>query len=510
MAVHPRSDPGTPLGQLALYEELGMAGAPPFVQSRLVAGARRTRETEGHQEERYPAEYRTDGSLLGHLRFALRREPLDLRVVAAALTAIGEEALIAWCREEPTGAHSRRAWFLYEALTGRTLDVPPVRTGNYVDALDPRLHFVAPAVNSPRHRVRDNLLGTAGLCPTVRRTARLEAMIAARWDERAAALTARYDPATLARAVSFLYTKETRSSFALEGETPSANREERFLQALQAAPAFDPTSKAQLVRLQGTIVDPRYAAHDFRDFQNFVGETTRRLGEHVHFICPRPEDVPSLMTGWMALTERLLGGSVAPAVLDPVVAAAVSAFAFVFVHPFEDGNGRLHRFLIHFMLSRRGFTPPGMIFPVSASILRDRRRYDAALEAFSRPALTATDWAFTEDQEIRVRNDTRDLFRFFDATAQAEYLYDRVKDTIEVDLTEELDWLVVYEAAYRGVRAVVDMPDRRASLLTRLCLQNGGRLSQAKRAQFAELTEDEVARIEAAVGQAMRGEGAVL
>ena len=79
-----------------------------------------------------------------------------------------------------------------------------------------------------------------------------------------------------------------------------------------------------------------------------------------------------------------------------------------------------------------------------------------------------------------------------------------------MDLTEELDWLVVYEAAYRGVRAVVDMPDRRASLLTRLCLQNGGRLSQAKRAQFAELTEDEVARIEAAVGQAMRGEGAVL
>lgn len=124
MAVHPRSDPGTPLGQLALYEELGMAGAPPFVQSRLVAGARRTRETEGHQEERYPAEYRTDGSLLGHLRFALRREPLDLRVVAAALTAIGEEALIAWCREEPTGAHSRRAWFLYETLTGRTLDIP--------------------------------------------------------------------------------------------------------------------------------------------------------------------------------------------------------------------------------------------------------------------------------------------------------------------------------------------------------------------------------------------------
>ena len=58
---------------------------------------------------------------------------------------------------------------------------------------------------------------------------------------------------------------------------------------------------------------------------------------------------------------------------DPVVAAAVSSFAFVFIHPFEDGNGRIHRFLIHHVLSRRGYSPPGVIFPVSAAILRDRR-----------------------------------------------------------------------------------------------------------------------------------------
>ena len=108
---------------MALYEALGMAGAPPFVQSRLVASTRRSRETEGRQEEHCPTEYRTDGSLLGHLRFALRRgDPQVQRL--AALTAIGEEALTAWVRDEPTGTHSRRAWFLYETLTGRTLDIP--------------------------------------------------------------------------------------------------------------------------------------------------------------------------------------------------------------------------------------------------------------------------------------------------------------------------------------------------------------------------------------------------
>jgi len=46
---------------------------------------------------------------------------------------------------------------------------------------------------------------------------------------------------------------------------------------------------------------------------------------------------------------------------------------FVLIHPFEDGNGRIHRFLIHHVLARRGFTPQGLLFPVSAVMLHDRR-----------------------------------------------------------------------------------------------------------------------------------------
>jgi Fic family protein len=39
--------------------------------------------------------------------------------------------------------------------------------------------------------------------------------------------------------------------------------------------------------------------------------------------------------------------------------AAATAFGFVYVHPFQDGNGRIHRCLVHHVLAERKFTPPG-------------------------------------------------------------------------------------------------------------------------------------------------------
>lgn len=470
----------------------------PAVESYVVAGARRTEIAGARTIGSYPRSYATGDDVVANLRFTLRYEPLDLGVLAAVFAAMPTDIITDWVRAEPSGSYARRAWFFYEYLTGDVLDLPDVITGNYVEALDPARQFTAARRNAPRYRVADNLLGTPTFCPTVRRTAKLDGLIGLHIDAEARALIEGYDPAILARAVRYLFTKETRSSFAIEGETPTPDRAGRFVAALRSAPAFDAAEKAAIVRLQNVIVDPRYAAADWRAFQNFVGETTADFREQVHFICPRPEDVPSLMDGWMAMTARMLAGGV-----EPVVAAAVAAFSFVFIHPFEDGNGRIHRFMVHHVLSRTGFSPDTVIFPVSAAIVRDQRSYDAVLESFSRPLLGAIDWAWTNEREVVVRNDTASLYRFFDATLFAEYLYDRVIDTVRTDLREELGFLAVFDRAMEGVRAVVDMPDRRASLLIRLMLQNSGHLSKTKRDQFKELRDEEIAAMEQAVQAAM-------
>src|SRR5260370_908792 len=113
------------------------------------------------------------------------------------------------------------------------------------------------------------------------------------------------DLAILARAIHYLFTKETKSSFAIEGEVPSRDRTARFVAALESASGFDAGSKEAFVRLQNSIVDARYAQQDWRTTQNYVSQTLPDYSEDVHFVCPKPEDVPPLMDSWMGMEGRL-------------------------------------------------------------------------------------------------------------------------------------------------------------------------------------------------------------
>jgi len=53
----------------------------------------------------------------------------------------------------------------------------------------------------------------------------------------------------------------------------------------------------------------------------------------------------------------------------------MGSFGYVYVYPFEDGNGRTHRFLIHDILVRNKVVPNETILPVSAQILIQMEHY---------------------------------------------------------------------------------------------------------------------------------------
>ncbi|WP_367715880.1 Fic family protein [Nitratireductor sp. GISD-1A_MAKvit] len=251
------------------------------------------------------------------------------------------------------------------------------------------------------------------------------------------------------------------------------------------------------MRLQRIVIgDARFINLGFRHEGGFVGDHDRDtrlpLPDHVS---ARHEDLPSLLNGMIAFDRSPAQN------MDSVIAAATLAFGFVYIHPFEDGNGRLHRYLIHHVLSERGYNPPGVVFPVSAAILDQIDQYRETLESYSQRMLPLVQWEPTEKFNVRVLNDTGDFYRFFDATPHAEFLYECVKRTIEHDLPYETRFLRRYDEFRRGVEGMIEMPDRTVDLLFRFLKQNDGKLSnRAKEKEFAALTEEEVARIEASYG----------
>jgi len=112
-----------PIGLMRLIEDLRLSIPPPAVRSEAVAGARRTKIADGKVIEDYPRSYAPQ-SLIGQLKFAMRYEPIDLAVLKAAFRALDTRTLVTWIREEQTGVFARRAWYLYEFLTGETPMLP--------------------------------------------------------------------------------------------------------------------------------------------------------------------------------------------------------------------------------------------------------------------------------------------------------------------------------------------------------------------------------------------------
>src|ERR1700682_2155564 len=173
-----------PTGLAWLVQHFGLKLPDPAVRSEIVAGARRTVIQNGRVLEQYPKTYAPSG-IFGNLRFALRYEPLDMRVWNALLHAVDRDSLQAWVREDPTGRYARRAWYLYESLTGSTLDVPEVPPTGYVDLADSHLQITGPVVKIRRQRVNLNLIGDTAYCVLIRRTEQLERAIGGGFGDQA-------------------------------------------------------------------------------------------------------------------------------------------------------------------------------------------------------------------------------------------------------------------------------------------------------------------------------------
>jgi hypothetical protein len=431
---------------------------------------------------------------LAHIVFYLKYDDINLDFLKSVFSCLSVQDVAHYIQKKPKGRYERRIGLLYEYLTENKLPIPDLGRENYIDLLNPDRYVTGKTVKNTRWNINNNLLGDRDFCPIIRKTKRLENSLQDDFQKLMADVRDQFPQDIFHRAVNYLYTKETRSSYQIEKEQPSPEREQRFVALLEKAgaqPIETLLSEMNLTKLQNEIVDPRYAAKGIRHFQNYIGQTTYNFKEIVHYVCPPPEFILSIMKGLGQTAQKSEG-------VHPITRATIIAFGFVFAHPFEDGNGRLHRFLIHDMLTRDKLVQNGMIIPVSAHMLNNLKEYDRALEAYSSPLMSRIKYEMKDDQTMVVTNsnEVESYFRYPDLTEQVIYLARTIKGTITEDIYLEMDFLMKYDEVKAAIQGVVDMPDRNIDMMIKFLHQNKGELAARKRKYFEELTDDEIVRIQ--------------
>lgn len=483
------------VGYQALCEIYNLGVIPHYRKSYISPSSRSSERHDNISEIHvYPNTYAVKdfSNPFCHIEFALKYDGVNLEILRGVFKKLEINQIKEYIQKHPTSKYTRIIWFLYEFLLDKHLDISIKSNVRYVNVLDPEHYFVANGIRSIRHRVNNNLLGNKSFCPIIRKTKLLNTYVAKNYDAHAKALTEKYDPQTITRASYYLFTKETLSSYKIEREQPSKDRVSRFITVLQQSPSIEKLSKHQLIELQNIIVDPRFIDLDYRLNQNYVGETIN-YQQRLHYISPRPEDVDELMLGLIFTLERSCSSKI-----NAVVTAAMIAFGFVFIHPFEDGNGRIHRFLIHYILSRLQFTPAGIIFPISVVMLQKIHEYDRILETFSKPLMQLiTNYDLSNDGALTVTQDTQSFYRYIDYTKFAEYLFGCIAETLHEHFENELEFLVKYDITKSQMQEIVDMPDKLIDLFIKFACQNHGFVSEQKREKYFErLTNEEISALQ--------------
>ena len=95
-----------------------------------------------------------------------------------------------------------------------------------------------------------------------------------------------------------------------------------------------------------------------------------------------------------------------------------------------------------------------------------------------------------KDHNVEVLNDTADYYKYYDATLQAEFLFDCIDYTINEIIPAEVSYLKNYDQMKAWLDDNYEMPDKTVALLIRFLEQNNGSLSKRARIkEFSVLTD---------------------
>jgi Fic family protein len=162
------------------------------------------------------------------------------------------------------------------------------------------------------------------------------------------------------------------AQLGISGST-SANLVVDNVQAmLDATSAASNPTREQIIQMHRVLLERSNPSivGAFRSRPVWIGGPTPHLAK---FVGPQPGRIESAIEDLVVFMSRTD--------LPRLVQVAVAHAQFETIHPFEDGNGRTGRALMHSMLKANGISTRS-VAPISAGLLKDTRSYFAGLDAY--------------------------------------------------------------------------------------------------------------------------------
>lgn len=486
------------LGFVRVAEMLDLQLVQPLFTRSQIGAQARTDRYEAAEIRTWTPPYMPDDTLRGHFEFGLKYERLHFEFLSRVFQCEDTQWLLDWINASPTSAYARRVGFLYEWFTDQRLDVADRQPNvGYELALDQSQYLTCTEpTNNKRWKVRDNMPGTRSFCPLVYLGSNDEQGVL--YDVRAGVeqLDRMYGSDLLLRSAAWLTFKESRASFAIEHEQDKNDRVRRFAAAIGELSGHmeDPLGEQGLQELQVAILGSNALRLGVRQSPVFVGQTSV-YAQVVHYIAPHPGVVAEMLQGLRDMAQRTLKQ-------NSVARTAALSFAFVYLHPLADGNGRIHRFLMNHLLAADGVVPANIIIPVSATIAGSaagRAAYDRVLESFSRPLMrryegdynfgnpTAYPDGVTSDLNFHSYQDALHAWRYLDLTSHVRYFSNLLRTTVEDEMAREAAALRDNDSGREAIKGIIEMPDTDADRIIASLRTNNWTVSGKLRREYPDL-----------------------
>lgn len=386
-------------------------------------------------------------TIVNHLMYAIKNESFDIHLIKRVFESLDrkeQKQFFSLVKSQLRNEDVRRAAYLYEVLLQEEIPIKAdaLKKVSYAELFDCSKYYTSSRKDrlDAKFRINDNSLGHLQIFSPV--LSRYQNPIKSGFElgKRYRQVCDAYPQEVKSECARWLAYSETRSSLGIENIDANSgvvNRHIELLELLDKTGEDKGYSREQidnitrglpelteelLAWLQREMSDreEKYE-YGFREGQNFIATNLPGGGVVLNHLCPPPGALGELME---VMDDIYKDVTSAQSDVDPLAAAALVSGAFVMIHPFNDGNGRLSRYLFHSVLARRNFTEKRLIFPVSEAINLFKEQYYSALGDIFSPILSQAKYTIDSDtHKIVSQTNNLDIYRYPDFSGFSDFMY---------------------------------------------------------------------------------------